>query len=628
MFKILVLAIGFALSTNLAAQNIFAVQNNQKIWEAKDRHDLVYTDLILNKGKDSQKITALKGLLSWHDTGLRAPILEQLKSKNAEVCRSAIEAMGQSRDSFYIPFLINFIEHSSNLNLQKTSLQALGKCITKSKVHELTERNYHKLSGFAECVYRAMLKGVGHKSLTSKMIDLWKAENLESQFYAAWYLARTPHRLDSQSIKLIDLNGLNQWPSDIGIPLIMAIGRANMAAKDSQSVYPLILNYINSMPKLADQSECLKAISIYKVLSYYKPITDSSQYQIITNRAGVIYPALQLAHSELLAKSCATIQTLPTFTYNPAKVNLLKLADCNALPLVLNPSNPTYDIIWQMQVMENDFTKFQIIRRVLLDNPEPAVKSAAIEALIKCRNSIAYQDEPLGSFEELLFTVLKTGDEGVLSIIANAILDKQITVSAKVSNQLIEMQASLELPQEMEAFIDIAKVKAMVSNTVYKKPEPVWNHPIDWDYVSNIKDNQKIKVTTNAGEFIIQMNVNEAPASVAAILKLVDEGFYNGKYFHRMVPNFVLQGGCPRGDGFGSRDYTLRSEFSNLKYATGAVGLASAGQDTESCQWFVTHCPTPHLDGRYTIIGQVVSGMETVHLLGVGDKMVKVERIH
>ena len=123
------------------------------------------------------------------------------------------------------------------------------------------------------------------------------------------------------------------------------------------------------------------------------------------------------------------------------------------------------------------------------------------------------------------------------------------------------------------------------------------------------------------------MNVNEAPGSVASILKLVEDGFYNGKYFHRMVPNFVVQGGCPRGDGFGGVNYTIRSEFSSLKYTSGAVGLASSGPDTESCQWFVTHCPTPHLDGRYTIIGYVIKGMETIHKLGVGDRMIKVERI-
>jgi cyclophilin family peptidyl-prolyl cis-trans isomerase len=231
----------------------------------------------------------------------------------------------------------------------------------------------------------------------------------------------------------------------------------------------------------------------------------------------------------------------------------------------------------------------------------------------------------MSDFNETITLLIKDSDEGALSIIANAILEKQIPIESNYRELFEEAQAKLKLPQEMEAYIDISKVLAMIDKTAYKKPLPEWNHPIDWDYVSKIREDQKIKVTTNQGEFIIQMNVNEAPGSVASILKLVEDGFYNGKYFHRMVPNFVVQGGCPRGDGFGGVNYTIRSEFSSLKYSTGAVGLASSGPDTESCQWFVTHCPTPHLDGRYTIIGNVIKGMETIHKLGVGDKMIKVE---
>ncbi|MCC6720959.1 MAG: peptidylprolyl isomerase [Bacteroidia bacterium] len=163
-----------------------------------------------------------------------------------------------------------------------------------------------------------------------------------------------------------------------------------------------------------------------------------------------------------------------------------------------------------------------------------------------------------------------------------------------------------------------------MKDTAFVKPILEWNTPIDWKYIEKISSNQKIEVTTNKGKFTITLNVNEAPGSVSSILKLVEEGFYNDKYFHRVVPNFVIQGGCPRGDGFGSLDYSLRSEFSSIKYNTGTVGLASSGANTESCQWFVTHCPTPHLDGRYTVIGTIDEGMNVVNRIGVGDKIISI----
>src|SRR5690606_13660018 len=115
------------------------------------------------------------------------------------------------------------------------------------------------------------------------------------------------------------------------------------------------------------------------------------------------------------------------------------------------------------------------------------------------------------------------------------------------------------------------------------------------------------------------------PGSVMNFVTLASSGYYNSKNFHRVVPNFVVQGGCPRGDGWGSEDYSIRSEFSLRRYRTGSIGMASAGKDTEGTQWFITHSPTPHLDGRYTIFAEVEEGMDIVHLLEVGDQILSVD---
>ena len=116
-----------------------------------------------------------------------------------------------------------------------------------------------------------------------------------------------------------------------------------------------------------------------------------------------------------------------------------------------------------------------------------------------------------------------------------------------------------------------------------------------------------------------------APGSVLNFINLVDKGFYAGKKFHRVVPNFVIQGGCPRGDGYGSLDYTIRSELPSLSYdEQGYVGMASAGRHTEGTQFFITHSPTLHLDGEYTIFGKVTEGMDVVHNIMVGDSIQQV----
>ena len=154
-----------------------------------------------------------------------------------------------------------------------------------------------------------------------------------------------------------------------------------------------------------------------------------------------------------------------------------------------------------------------------------------------------------------------------------------------------------------------------------------YNHPIPWNDIKKTSHDQKAIIKTSKGNITIKLFVNEAPGSVANFILLASNKFYDNKYFHRVVPNFVVQGGCPRGDGFGSEDYSIRSEFSRRRYKTGSIGMASAGKDTEGTQWFITHSPTPHLDGRYTIFAEVESGMDIVHKLEVGDKILSIEVI-
>ena len=137
----------------------------------------------------------------------------------------------------------------------------------------------------------------------------------------------------------------------------------------------------------------------------------------------------------------------------------------------------------------------------------------------------------------------------------------------------------------------------------------------------------RVDLVTKHGTMRIELLSEEAPVHVAAFLERVDAGFYDGLIWHRVVPNFVIQGGDPRGDGWGGDGETLRDEISTVRYHRGAVGMPKAGKDTGGCQLFVTHVPTPHLDGNYTIFGRVVSGLEVIDAVEVGDEIVSIRRV-
>ena len=131
-------------------------------------------------------------------------------------------------------------------------------------------------------------------------------------------------------------------------------------------------------------------------------------------------------------------------------------------------------------------------------------------------------------------------------------------------------------------------------------------------------------VTTDKGAFTIELLPDDAPLTVDNFVELARRGFFNNIAFHRVVPNFVIQGGDPRGDGNGGPGYQIRCEINEVPYERGAVGMALSGKDTGGSQWFVTHSPQPHLDGGYTVFGRVTQGMEVVDRIARGDRILSI----
>jgi cyclophilin family peptidyl-prolyl cis-trans isomerase/HEAT repeat protein len=137
--------------------------------------------------------------------------------------------------------------------------------------------------------------------------------------------------------------------------------------------------------------------------------------------------------------------------------------------------------------------------------------------------------------------------------------------------------------------------------------------------IARIGQNVRAVVTTTKGSFTIELLPEAAPLTVDNFVQLAQREYFRNISFHRVVPNFVIQGGDPRGDGNGGPGYAIRCEINQALYDRAAVGMALSGKDTGGSQWFVTHAPQPHLDGGYTIFGRVVSGMDVVDRIVRGD---------
>jgi cyclophilin family peptidyl-prolyl cis-trans isomerase/HEAT repeat protein len=141
------------------------------------------------------------------------------------------------------------------------------------------------------------------------------------------------------------------------------------------------------------------------------------------------------------------------------------------------------------------------------------------------------------------------------------------------------------------------------------------------EIVQRTRRPRTVEIRTQRGTVTVRLACPEAPLTCLNFLSLAGQGYFNGLTFHRVVPDFVAQGGDPRGDGTGGPGYSIRDEINRLRYGRGAVGMALSGPDTGGSQFFLTLSPQPHLDGGYTVFGQVVAGDEVMDRIRIGDRI-------
>jgi len=227
---------------------------------------------------------------------------------------------------------------------------------------------------------------------------------------------------------------------------------------------------------------------------------------------------------------------------------------------------------------------------------------------------------------------VKNGDPGVIAELSKILVHPRMSLEESDDLKYLDTaMLKLSLPEHVETYNMLGESIAKIFNrSTFAKAETSLGHPPSWEKLESWSDSTIARIETSKGTFDINFDVKIAPATVLNFIDLAERGYFNGKNFHRVVPNFVIQGGCSRGDGYGSLNYNIRSELTNQTdyHQAGAIGMASAGNHTESTQWFVTHCATPHLDGRYTLFAQVIKGLEVIHRIERNDiiKEIKIIR--
>ncbi len=292
----------------------------------------------------------------------------------------------------------------------------------------------------------------------------------------------------------------------------------------------------------------------------------------------------------------------------------------------LKPDN--LDEILRGQLKNDDVFIRAAAAAVIADRPASkenveALKAASIKALLIDKHD---NDAKLA----ILDALVKLDKKAAVGTVLASLNDYDYLIRKKAFAILSDQELQAEFPG-IAASLDLARAQnkqlvlpySPISGTNLGQ---ILNRDADYRRALSRKNGSvRAVVTTEKGTFTIVFNPEEAPLTVDNWVRLARLGYFNGLSVHRVVPNFVMQDGDPRGDGNGGPGLSIRCEVNMLGYDRGAVGMALSGKDTGGSQWFVTHSPQPHLDGGYTVFGHVdEAGMNVVDDIARGDRIISV----
>jgi cyclophilin family peptidyl-prolyl cis-trans isomerase/HEAT repeat protein len=594
------------------------------------------------------RAAAAEALASVQDQKAVPALLPLLQDASPAVRRAAAYALGQTGDSTAVPALTQRLAQAEpNALARRATFEALGRCVTRRSISQLWEAKLPgpdsaAVPGQAWALYRASLRGLATPEVVRRAVAVLAQPG-------APLAARA-----GASAALTRMKGQDSTLAHVALPVLLkavasdptyfvrencasALGRVarpvayaalvKAAAKDVNHCVRIAA--LRALPaRFSAEAAQVIAVSLQSALSqesltaaewFLKLPVDSSHAN-----SDLLPAARRVRHWRARATLLQAALRHTGKLQRPALVDTIRRRYAHTIN--------QYEKAALLTALSEDPGQFDFLAQAAASFAgPPIVPGTALAALVSLRSKGSFPAARQADFTAALRRALAGGDVAQLSTAAEALASPALVPTPQPEDlaALRQAQAKLALPHEIEAWLGLQQALDKLTKAP-PTPAPVGpasQHPIDWALVQSIPVGQRVRFTTSKGTIVLELKIVEAPGSVASFVSLVRQHFYDGLYFHRVVPDFVAQGGDPRGDGSGSTPYTLRSELAQLQYGAGAVGLASAGKDTESCQFFFTHQPTPHLDGRYTIFAQVVSGMDVVQRLEIGDKMLQVALI-
>jgi len=640
----------------------FDVGLNQKkirhvleLQNAQDKDSLV---MLLTSDDPSLRYAAARAFASFQDTSVLSALLPLLQDVQGEVRMMAAFAVGQMGSTSAEAALTAAFDGRDSARLYEaansTILEAMGKIGDAQYLRALSTISTYQsidtllLLGQVRGIYRYALRDMVDPEGTATMVTYMSDTTIpmEVRIVAANYLHRAQGLDLVPHVDQIIANWHSETNPFLRICLATALGKVKtpetqkvlVEGLETESDYRVKCNIIRALQGFEYADIVQLMLNTTKVEN--ANLAELAAAYFVTHGREKDAPKYKAAMAECKTWQAKTRMAEAANTYMTSMYSGAKTSLQNEIMNALKASSNPYEKAGWLKAWGSELRNFESIPRYMqADEPAPVRTQAASCLIDACTNKnfdAFFAGEgylikaQIGGY---LLTAVKSGDAGLISLVAGAITDPKTGLKAVMNDKKAELKkalAGLKLPDELETYMDLSKALKEYGMEAPQIPEDQKKYkPIDWKIIDALKPGSKVQIITSKGEITLSLFPGRAPVTVTSFVQLVTNGFYNGKAFHRVVPNFVVQTGCPRGDGFGGLDFTLRSELSGTYYDDeGYVGMASAGPHTEGTQFFITHSPTPHLDGRYTIFGKVTSGMDVVHQITMGDIITQINILY
>lgn len=629
--------------TDQTTRHIFDLQNER-------RQDSLL--LYLDSERPTYRYLAARALASFPSLSdiVVDSLIGYLRDPDVSVRTQVAHTLGQTRQPQLANRLIEAFNRTGHYpTFDAAILEAAGKTGDLGVASDLagittyTPADTQLMTGRAWGLYYAALNGYRNAQTDRAMVDLLLRPGIANRIKrpAAYYLQRIDFRVDTAQEHRLRDQLRNTIDPILAMGIIRTLGRSGMP-----SSRVALLRRMESSQDWRERVEIIHALTGFDYATVRESVVEAlrdphplvalaAANYFVENGKEVDAPLyLQLARDELPKTISPQLYRAANRHLSPFLTDYRQRIN-RAVQQAYAATDNVYTQADLLRSLGEFPWNYRILYRYYREATEPPARTAAAEALQQLSDRDDFDDyfrgnarrvraELAGYWQEMI----ESTEEGPAYHAAQALSSNAATYR-DYYDQLHWLPTALEqyeLPRQLETYREVFAA----DNALRDRALPLPNtdnpqvHQIDWDLLDR-NANKTVTITTAEGPIKITLYPELAPATVSSFLTLVGRGYYDGKVFHRVVPNFVAQGGGPRGDGFGSEDFTVRTETPGVHWdRAGLVGMASAGKDTEGVQFFITHRPTPHLDDNYTIFGAVTEGQEVVDRLVPGSRILSI----